>query len=172
MDGRLFGLDFQLLHDAVLMIIAIFALVLIASNLLFNPARKFLEDRKKKIKDDLENAKKDQEDAAALKAEYETKLKDINKEAESILEDARKRGQKNEEKIIAAAKEEANGIIERAKTEATLEKQKAQDEVKREMVVLASMIAGKVVKTSIDTTVQESLVNETLNEIGESTWQS
>jgi len=56
--------------------------------------------------------------------------------------------------------------------EAALEKEKAADDMKREMVVLASMIAGKVVKASIDTTVQESLVNETLKEIGESTWQS
>ena len=34
------------------------------------------------------------------------------------------------------------------------------------------MMAGKVVKASIDTTVQESLINDTLKEIGESTWQS
>jgi len=39
------------------------------------------------------------------------------------------------------------------------------------MVVLASLIAGKVVKTSIDTTVQDALVEETLKEMGESTWQ-
>ena len=44
--------------------------------------------------------------------------------------------------------------------------------MKREMVVIASMMAGKVVKASIDTTIQESLINETLKEIGESTWQS
>ena len=73
---------------------------------------------------------------------------------------------------MADAKEEASRIIERAKVEAALEKEKAADDMKREMVVLASMIAGKVVKASIDTTVQESLVNETLKEIGESTWQS
>ena len=45
-------------------------------------------------------------------------------------------------------------------------------DVKREMVVIASMMAGKIVKASIDTNVQESLVNETLKEIGESTWLS
>ena len=60
----------------------------------------------------------------------------------------------------------------RESTEHFILKQKAADDVKREMVVLASIMAGKVVKASIDTTVQESLVNETLKEIGESTWQS
>ena len=44
--------------------------------------------------------------------------------------------------------------------------------MKKEMVVLASLMAGKVVKASIDTTVQDSLVNDTLKEIGDSTWLS
>ena len=72
----------------------------------------------------------------------------------------------------AEAKEEASRITERARNEAELEKQKATDDVKREMVVLASLMAGKVVKASIDTTVQDSLVEDTLKEIGDSTWLS
>lgn len=172
MEGRLFGLDLQLIADAGLMMISIFILFLIASYCLFNPAREFLKKRQDKIKGELDSAAKDMEDAAALKEEYEGKLKNINKEAEEILSDARKRALANENRIVAEAKEEAARILDRARVEAELEKQKAADDVKREMVVIASMMAGKVVKASIDTEIQESLVNETLKEIGESTWQS
>ena len=172
MEGRLFGLDMQLIADAGLMMISIFVLFLVASYFLFNPAREFLKKRQDKIKDELDSAAQDMEDAAALKAEYESKLKNIDKEAEEILSDARKRALANENKIVAEAKEEAARILERARVEAELEKQKAADDVKREMVVIASMMAGKVVKASIDTNIQESLVDETLKEIGESTWQS
>ena len=169
MDGRLFDLDLQLLADATLMIIAVF---LIASYFLFNPVREMMAKRQAKIKGELDSAAKDREDASLLKEQYEEKLKNINIEAEAILSDARKRALENENKIVAQAKDEAARIIDRARVEAELEKQKAADDVKREMVVLASIMAGKVVKASIDTTVQESLVNETLKEIGESTWQS
>ena len=172
MEPRLFDLDLQLLSDAVLMIIAIFVLFLVASYFLFNPAREMLAKRRAKIKDELDGAAKDKEDASLLKLQYEEKLKNIDKEAEEILGDARKRALESENKIVAQAKDEAARIIDRARVEAELEKQKAADDVKREMVVLASIMAGKVVKASIDTTVQESLVNETLKEIGESTWQS
>lgn len=172
MEPRLFDLDLQLLADSVLMIISVFVLFLVASYFLFNPVREMLAKRQAKIKDELDNAAKDKEDAEGLKKQYEDKLKNIDKEAEEILSDARKRAQENENRIVADAKEEAARIIERAKVEAELEKQKAADDMKREMIVLASMMAGKVVKASIDTTVQESLVNETLKEIGESTWQS
>ncbi len=172
MEPRLFDLDLQLLVDAALMIIAVFVLFLVASYFLFNPVREMLAKRQAKIRDELEDAAQDKEDAAILRAQYEEKLASINKEAEEILSDARKRGLENENKIIAEAKEEAARIIDRARVEAQLEKQKAADDVKREMVVIASMMAGKAVKASIDTTIQESLVNETLKEIGESTWQS
>lgn len=172
MEPRLFDLDLQLLADAGLMMISIFVLFLFASYFLFNPAREFLKKRQDKIKGELDSAAKDMEGAAALKAEYEDKLKNIEKEAEEILSDARKRGLANENKIVAEAKEEAARIIDRARVEAELEKQKMADDVKREMVVIASMMASKVVKASIDTSVQESLVNETLKEIGESTWLS
>ena len=169
---RLFDLDFQLLHDAVLMIIAIFFLFLIASNKLFNPVRNMMQKRQEKIADDIESAKEDKESAAALKLEYEDKLKNIDKEAEQILSDARAKALRNGDQIVEKAKEEASAIIARANKEAELEKQKVADEVKREMIVLASVMSGKVVKASVDMAVQDSLIDETLKEMGESTWLS
>ena len=73
---------------------------------------------------------------------------------------------------MAKAKEEAAAIIARANKEAELEKQKVVDDVKKEMVTLASIMAGKVVKASVDATVQDGLIDETLKEMGESTWLS
>ena len=101
--SRLFDLDWQLLADSCLMIIAIFVLFLALSYFLFNPARKFLNDRKEKIRGELEEAKDNQEKAAELKAQYEAKLKDIDKEAEDILSDARRRALQNEERIVTQA---------------------------------------------------------------------
>ena len=43
---RMFGIDWQLLADSTLTIIAVFALFAIMSYFLFNPARKMLNDRK------------------------------------------------------------------------------------------------------------------------------
>ena len=170
--ARLFDLDLQLLHDAVLTAIAVFALFLVASYKLFNPVRKFLEDRKNRIAEDLSYAATEKKQAEDLKAQYEDKLKNIEKEAEEILSEARKKALASENKIIADAKEEAARIIQRANVEAELEKQKAADDVKREMVSLASVMAGKVVSAAIDTTVSDSLIDETLKEMGESTWLS
>jgi F-type H+-transporting ATPase subunit b len=170
--SRLFDLDLQLLADAGLMIIAMFFLFMFASHFLFNPVRKMLADRQAKIKGELEQAAADQKSAADSKAIYEEKLRQVDKEAEAILADARKRGMENEAKIVADAKSEAAKIVERAKVEAELEKQKMTDEVKREMIAVASVMAAKIVQTNIDTNAQHELIEETLKEIGDSTWLS
>ena len=164
MEPRLFGLDLQLLFDSGLTLLAVFVLFLVLSYNLFNPARKILEGRSERIKNDLDSAAKDKEEAA--------KLKEADKEAERILAEARKRGLANEERISEEAKKDAAGIIERAKAEAELEKKKAGDEVKQEMINVASLMAAKVVAKNIDTTIQDELVEDTLKAIGESTWQS
>ena len=44
--------------------------------------------------------------------------------------------------------------------------------MKKEMISIASLMAGKVVSATVDTAVQNRLIEETLQEIGESTWQS
>ena len=168
----LFNLDAQLLFNTLLIAIAVFVLFLVLSNLLFNPARKLLQDRQDRINRDINDAKEDKESAAALKAEYESKLKDINKEAEAILSEARQKALKNEARIIAEAKEEAARIMKIARTEAELEKKHAMDDVKQEMITIASLMAQKVVSANIDTAIQDALVEETLKEMGESTWQS
>lgn len=168
----LFNLDAQLLFDTALLAIAVFFLFMLMSYLLFNPARKLLKDRQERIANDIDSAKEDKESAAALKAEYESKLKDIDKEAELILAEARQKALKNEAKIVDEAKEEASRIIKRAQEEAELEKKHAMDDMKQEMIQIASLMAQKVVAASIDTNIQDTLVEETLNEMGESTWLS
>lgn len=167
---RLFDLDMQLVHDTVLLAISVFVLFLVMSYNLFNPARKMLKGRQEKIKEDIDTAIADKEAAAALKAEYEEKLKRVDKEAEVILSEARQKALKNETRIVDEAKEEAARIIRRANEEAELEKKRVMDDVKKEMIEVASMMAGKVVAASIDTTIQDTLVDETLKEIGDSTW--
>lgn len=167
---RLFDLDLQLLADSALSAIAVFVLFILLSYLLFNPVREMLKKRREGIQTDLETARKEKADALSFKDDYETKLQNVNKEAEEILSDARKKALASENKIIAEAKEEAVRIIERARVEAELEKKKAADEMKKEMIQIASLMAGKVVAASIDTSVQNSLVEDTLKEMGESTW--
>ena len=172
MTPRLFDLDMQLLHDSILTLIAVIALFFFASYFFFNPAREFLKKRQDKIRDELNEAKESLDHARELKSEYEQKLHDIDKEAETILSEARHKALEGEAATLAKAKQEASAIIARANTEAELEKKRVADDVKKEMVSVASAIAGKVIGQNMDADVQGKLVDDTLKEIGDSTWLS
>lgn len=169
---RLIGFDAQLLYDMFWTALNIFILFFGMSYLLFNPARDMLERRRQKIAGELADAANDKEAAAVMKAEYEKKLKEVSKEADAILEEARRKAKIRESEIIEEARVEAARIVERGNREVELERKKALDDMKQEIVSIASLMAGKVVAASIDTTVQDALIEETLKEMGESTWQS
>lgn len=162
----------QLLHDVIITAVNVFILFCLLSYFLFNPAKKMLASRQEKIAGDLESAAKDKQEASVLREDYEAKLKNINLEAEDILSAARKKALKRESEIVAEANDEAARIIARANAQIELDKQKALDDMKKEMISIASVMAGKVVSGSMNTEIQESLLDETLNEIGEGTWQS
>lgn len=169
---RLFDLDAQLLHDTIILGISVLVLFILMSYLLFNPVRKMLSERQERIKRNIDTAIADKREAKESKQKYNKRLKNVEKEAEQILSEARNKALKNEAKIVDEAREEAARIIQRANEEALLEKKRVLDEMKQEMITIASMMAGKVVTASIDTTIQDSLVEETLKEIGDSTWLS
>lgn len=78
---RLFNLDAQLLFDACTLAIAMFVLFTLLSYLLFEPVRKMLDERKRRVKEEQDTAKKERADAVVFKEEYETKLKEVDKEA-------------------------------------------------------------------------------------------
>lgn len=169
---RLFTLDAQFLFDTIVLAFSMLLLFTALSYLLFNPVRDLLEKRRQRLVDDKEAAKREKEEAICYKEEYEKKLQEVDKEVQLILSEARKKAMKNENAIIAEAKEEAARIMARANAEIELEKKRALDDMKQEMIAIASMMAQKVVSASIDTDVQESLIDETLKEMGENTWLS
>lgn len=169
--NRIFGLDAQWLADVCITLLAVFVLFMLLSYLLFNPARELLAKRQAKIQADLDAAAKDKEDAVAFKAEYDAKVHAADAEVDEILAEGRKKAMKKEADIVAEAKEEAARITQRASKEIELEKSKMKDEVKKEMISVASMMAGKFVAESMDDKKQAQLVDEALNEIGDDTWR-
>lgn len=168
----IFGLDPQLLVDSAITMLAMFAMFVLLSYLLFNPARNLLQKRQDGIREQMDTAKRQKEEAMQFKAEYDEKLKNVEKEAEEILTQTRKKAQKKESEIVNEAKVEAVRVLERANREVELEKSKVKDEVKQEMISVATAMAGKIVATSLDEKEQSQLIADTLEEMGDKTWLS
>ena len=170
--SRIIGFDAQLIFDAIITGINIFILFFALSYFLFNPIQKVLKDRQDKIKNELENAKNKETEAIALKEEYEKKMNDARLEADEILSNAKKNAKTMSEQIILEAKTEANNIIARGNKEIEQERAKAVDELKDKVIEISTILATKIIKENVNTKNADKLFEETISEIGDSTWQN
>lgn len=168
----IFGLDPQLLVDSAITILAMFFVFLLLSYLLFNPARNLMEKRQEGIREQMETAAHEKQDAIQFKAEYDEKIKNVQKETDEILSEARKKALKKESVMLEEAREEAAQIVARANREVELEKSKVKDEMKQEIINVATAMAGKIVASSLDESKQSQLLADTLEEMGDETWLS
>ena len=168
----IFGLDPQLLVDSAITILAMFFVFLLLSYLLFNPARNLMEKRQEGIREQMETAAREKQDAIQFKAEYDEKIKNVQKETDEILSEARKKALKKESVMLEEAREEAAQIVARANREVELEKSKVKDEMKQEIINVATAMAGKIVASSLDESKQSQLLADTLEVMGDETWLS
>ena len=168
----IFGLGPQLLVDSAITILAMFFVFLLLSYLLFNPARNLMEKRQEGIREQMETAAREKQDAIQFKAEYDEKIKNVQKETDEILSEARKKALKKESVMLEEAREEAAQIVARANREVELEKSKVKDEMKQEIINVATAMAGKIVASSLDESKQSQLLADTLEEMGDETWLS
>jgi len=139
----------------------------VAKKFLFGPVMKIIQDRQQEIDDMYTKAGEAENQAKALRSEYEEKFAAASDEAERLVKEATARGQKREEEIIRQANAEADAIRSKASADIAQEKKKAINEAKDEISVIALAIAGKVVGRELNGTDQSALVDQFIDELGD-----
>ena len=170
--ARIIGFDGQLIFDSLITAVNILILFACLSYFLFTPVRSVLDSRKNKIKKELDDAEEKLKLAESMKSEYEKKLAEVKVEINNMLEDAKKNANILSSEIVEKAKSDAKIIVDRGHNEIELEKEKAIDELKKEVVNISTLIATKLIKKNINENDADMLFKETLDQIGDVTWRS
>ena len=142
-------------------------LFLIVKRFLYRPVKKMLSDRRAAIEGDYAAADAARKDAEADRAAYEQKLKDAHDEAEGLIQSAVRTAGQREEEILAEAKDKADGILRQAKEDAALEKKKAEDEIRYEIVQVSSLLTEKILEREIRPEDHEKWIDSFVNSVGE-----
>lgn len=141
---------------------------LILKKFLFKPVNKMIDDRQKEIDDLYADAERAKADAAAEKADYEKRLSEAEQtSAEMISSAAQEAGRKGDE-ILRQARSEADAMRAKASRDIELEKKKALNEAKDDLSRLAVDIAEKVVEKEIDEQDHARLIEDFLQNMGDS----
>lgn len=170
MDSFILNLNIQLLYGVILQLTATGILCFILSKILYKPVTNFLEKRKNRIANNINEANKKLSQADELKFEYEIKLKEIEKEKASILENARTSAKENEAKIIADAKKEADAIKNRGLLDIKREEEKAKEDIKIQIIEISSLLASKFISKNIDENEQNQLIDKVIADLEEVKW--
>ncbi|MDI9496087.1 MAG: ATP synthase F0 subunit B [Bacillota bacterium] len=171
-DGRVFGLDAQTLISIGIQLFNAIILALALGFILYNPVKDFLRKRSEKIQKQIDDSDAAMMKAKELIAEYEAKIKDIDKERLEILEAARLKASEESKKILQEAKAEAEAIKERSMESVTADKKRLKDETRIYIIELASLMAQKIITQNINDDTHDKIFEESLAKLEASKWQS
>src|SRR6266699_2827988 len=122
---------------------------------------KAVEERERRIQQQLEEAERARAEAARLLEEH----KRTTAEAQELIAQARSVAEKERAALLAQAREQYEQLLERARKEIESEKEKAILELRREAVDLSIAAASKLIEANLDSDANRRLVMEYLKSL-------
>jgi len=160
----------QMVIHIVSQAINVILLVALLVWLLYKPIQNFLKKRTEKIKTQIDQAARDMATADTLRMQYKDNLAQIEHERVEILDAAHKSAADKSRKLVQAGQTQAEGLYTQALVDIEREKEKAQDAVKTQIILLSSLMAGKIVAHAVDQETQDRLFSEALAELEATPW--
>ncbi|CDF57323.1 F0F1 ATP synthase subunit B [Thermobrachium celere] len=154
------------LWTVVITIFNVVILYIFLKKKLFIPVTTFMENRTNTIENNIKSSINKKKEAEELKKEYENKLKELNEQGKRIVEEYKNKALNIHDEIIAQAKKEADFIRQKAREDAELEMERAQDEIKKQIVSLALLVAAKAIERELDEEKHHALIKEFINRVG------
>ena len=118
------------------------------------------------IRDQLAEAEALRKEAEALKAEYESKAKSIDKDRKALIERAKHEAQE----IVAKAKKDSEALIERrtrmAEDKIAAEERSAVEQLRAAAADAAAKAAAKIIAERHDASTDAKLVDQAIKELG------
>ena len=151
----------QLLAHAISFVIFFFLVRVAFQAIIYPPMR----ERQERIRAEFKRIEEEKAAAAQLRKEYEGHLKRIEAESRERIQNAVTEGQRVAAEIREIARKEAQDVMKRATDEIARERDKAQVELRDEVVQLAMEIAGKVVREELTADKHRKLVDGFLAEV-------
>ena len=140
----------------------IIVLYLLLKLFLFKPLNRMMEKRSASIAATIDEANKKNEEADAIKAEYQQALQNAKDESKEFLKQARETAAAQSEGILEDARQQAASLLENAHKTIALEQEKALRNSSAEIAELAMLAASKVIEEKTDTDVDRKLVESFL----------
>lgn len=146
--------------------LVIFLLVLaVLGKYAWGPLLTGLQKRESYIRDALESARREREEAQKLLREYQEKMAAARGEATAIIDEGRRDAEVVKRRIEEHAKQESDKMIERAEREIAAAKTEATRQLYALSASLATELAGRILGREVAAKDHERLIADSIAEI-------
>lgn len=145
----------------------LYILYLIVKRFLFKPVKAVLEERRRELDSQYDAAEEERRIALASRREWEAKMQAADAEAGAILQSAAERAKHRGDALMAEAKLRADSIVRLAENEADLERKKAVEGVKREIIEVSGALTEKILGREINAEDHRNLIQSFIETIGD-----
>jgi F-type H+-transporting ATPase subunit b len=133
---------------------------------LFGRVMDLIQSRTDEIRGAYDANERIRDEVSSLKLQYEQRLQEARKEAETIVQSATQRAEKAGQEIIEKTRQEAAQIRDRGLAEIEQEKKRVITEIRRDVVNLSVDIARKIITKAVDEKEAAKLTDDAINKIG------
>jgi len=146
--------------------IVCFAIVVfVLKRFAFGPVQGMIDERRKRIRQSIEEADRAREEARKLLEEHRALIGEARSDAEEILAEARKIAESQRARVREEAEADRQRRLEETQRQIDQATQSALGEIRREVANLSLLAAEKITRKSLTGPDQQRLIDEALAEI-------
>lgn len=153
--------------NLVFTIINLLVLYLLMKKFLFGPIIKVMDVRKAMIDQQFAGAKEQEDQAKALKEQYEGALKSAREESFQIMEQARKEAKAQADKTVEDTQAKVSAMFAKAQEDINTERENAMRQMKDDVASLAMEAAGKIIGKNSGADQDLSLYDQFIEKAGD-----
>ena len=158
------------IYTIFIQLINIGILYLILKKLLFKPLEDFLEQRKKKIQNQLKEAERQRKEANILHTEYTSRLENAREEIRTLLKTAENEAEKLRKQRVEQANREADSLITRATEEIEKAKKKATKELLDKTADISLLATARILEDHLLPEHHREIIHKIAERIGDGKW--
>ena len=152
--------------------ITVIVLFLVLKKFFFEKVKNFMETRSNSIQDAFDSAEAVNRRADEKMQNYTKRIANVEAEGREIIRDAKIKADAQAREIIEDANKQATEIMNKAERNIEREKQKAMEEMRKEVAALAMLAAERIVEREIQNIGQDEIVDEVITKARSTGWQN
>ena len=146
-------------------IVTFLALAAILKHYAWGPLLKAIAEREARLKADVAAAEAASAEAQRIKGELLERLAGVEARRQEVLAQASREGETVLARFKAAAEKEGRELRDKTLAELAREKERLSSELRRETAGLSVLVAEKLLRRSVDPSVEKSVLDDFLREI-------